>query len=99
MSANNKQVGGTHYATDDDLPQHWDIVIAMGWDYLVGNATKYIWRLGKKHTSIGGQIEDINKAIHYLEKKREVLSKEFNKSHMVGYSNPLDDSDIVKANR
>jgi len=98
MSANNKQVGGTHYATDE-IPQHWDIVIAMGWDYLVGNATKYIWRLGKKNTSIAGQIEDIDKAIHYLEKKRELLNKEFNKSHMVSYSNPLDDSDIVKANR
>ena len=87
-TANDKQVGGTHYATDN-VPQHWDIVIAMGWDYLVGNATKYIWRLGKKNTSVAGQIEDIDKAIHYLEKKREVLHREYKKPHLVSYSDTI----------
>lgn len=86
--SNSRQVGGTHYR-NGDMPQHWDIVIAMGWDYLIGNATKYIWRLGKKNTSIVGQIEDIDKAIHYLEKKREILYSEYQKSHMVSYSDPI----------
>ncbi len=73
MSANEKQVGGAHYKGQEY--QHWDVVIAMKWCYLVGNATKYLWRLGKK----GGPekaLEDLNKAIHYLEKKREVMQTE-----------------------
>lgn len=71
MSADNKQVGGNHYKVEGEL-QHWNVVAAMGWDYFVGNATKYLWRLGKK----GGPekaLEDIEKAIHYLEKKREIM--------------------------
>ena len=73
MNANDKQVGGNHYksAEDNGLPQHWDIVVGMGWSYLIGNATKYLWRLDKK----GGPdkaIQDLEKAIHYLEKELSV---------------------------
>ena len=71
MSADTKQVGGAHYKVEGEL-QHWNVVAAMGWDYFVGNATKYLWRLGKK----GGpekELEDLQKAIHYLEKKQELL--------------------------
>lgn len=74
MSANDKQVGGTHYKVEGEY-QHWDVVIRMKWDYLIGNATKYLWRLGKK----GGKakaIEDAKKAIHYIEKKIEVMEAE-----------------------
>jgi hypothetical protein len=74
MSANDRQVGGTHYKTEG-FPDHWDAVVALGWDYLTGTAVKYLWRLGKK----GGTekaIEDVNKAIHYLEKKRELLESQ-----------------------
>lgn len=92
INANSKQVGGSHYKNQEF--QHWDVVIAMKWDYLVGNATKYLWRLGKK----GGPekaIEDITKAIHYLEKKREVMQKELlleelnstDGAELVGYVN------------
>lgn len=77
MSSNKKQVGGTHYQTGG--LQHWDAVYLMfNGDYLLGNATKYLARLGKK----GGPdkaLEDINKAIHYLEKKREILQSELEK--------------------
>jgi len=69
--ANDKQVGGTHYKTNS--VQHWDIVYTVfGGDYLVGNATKYLARLGKKG-DLNKSIEDIEKAIHYLEKKREQM--------------------------
>ena len=71
MSANDKQVGGSHYKGNGDL-QHWDVVIALNWDYLLGAATKYLWRLGRKGDA-DKAIEDIGKAIHYLEKKREVM--------------------------
>jgi hypothetical protein len=79
MSANNKQVGGAHYKNVNGLPDHWDIVVGMGWDYLLGNATKYLWRLGRK----GGPekaIEDLDKAMHYLAKKRELLVAEASKA-------------------
>lgn len=70
MSANEKQVGGSHYKKTK--LQHWDVVAIMGWDYYIGNATKYLWRLGLK----GDPVEQIDKAIHYLEKKRELLLQE-----------------------
>ena len=71
MAANDKQVGGTHYQ-QEDVPQHWDIAIALNWDYLVGAATKYLWRLGRKGDE-DKAIEDLGKAIHYLEKKLEIM--------------------------
>jgi hypothetical protein len=71
MSANNRQVGGSHYQ-QGEVPQHWDVVIALNWDYLLGAATKYLWRLGRKGDT-DKAIEDIGKAIHYLEKKQELM--------------------------
>ena len=75
MSADIKQEGGTHYKNTPPELQHWNVVVALGWDYFIGNATKCLWRLGKK----GGPekaIEDITKSIHYLEKKRELMKAE-----------------------
>ena len=74
MSANDKQVGGTHYKDLGDL-QHWDVVARLGWDYYLGCATKYLWRLGKKG-SPEKALEDLSKAIHFLEKKRELMQEE-----------------------
>lgn len=76
MSANDKKVA--HYAGET---QHWDVVLERNWCYLVGNATKYLWRLGKKHPSLIGQLEDLDKARHYLDKKREVLVAEINRTN------------------
>ena len=73
MSANDKQIAGNHYS---GKVQHWDVVYSVfGGDYLVGNATKYLARLGKKGPPEKA-IEDIDKAIHYLQKKRENLVAE-----------------------
>jgi hypothetical protein len=74
MRANDMQVGGSHYK-QEGTPQHWDVVIALNWDYLTGAATKYLWRLGRKGDE-NKAIEDIGKAIHFLEKKREVMIAE-----------------------
>lgn len=60
-SINNKQVGGTHYQRLNPAP--WDVVIAWNLGYLEGTALKYIARWQDK-----GGIEDIKKAIHFLEK-------------------------------
>lgn len=74
MSANDKQIGGDHYKGLEDV-QHWDVVYRLKWCYLVGAATKYLWRLGRKGNP-EKQIEDISKAIHFLEKKKEQLINE-----------------------
>lgn len=68
MSANDKQVGGTHYSTDGGL-QHWDIVNVFKLDYFQGQITKYVMRWNKKNG-----VEDLKKAAHFLEKYIELQS-------------------------
>lgn len=65
MSANDRQVGGDHYAAGKSL-QHWDIVEDHQVPYLEGNATKYMSRWHKKNG-----IQDIEKSLHYLDKIME----------------------------
>ena len=55
-----KQIGGTHYNKHKIQP--WNIIDEYGLDYYRGNAIKYLLR-NKMDT-----YEDIEKAIHYLEK-------------------------------
>ena len=64
--ANEKQVGGKHYSKYGDF-QPWDAVIAWELGYLEGTALKYIARWRDKNG-----VEDILKAIHFLEKLVEV---------------------------
>lgn len=66
MSANEKQVAGSHYKKYGDL-QPWDVVIKWKLGYLEGTALKYIARWQDK-----GGINDIKKAIHFLEKLVEI---------------------------
>jgi len=58
-SAADRQVGGDHYKGKEC--QVWDIVNEYGLDYYRGNALKYILR------NKMDPVEDIKKAIHYLE--------------------------------
>jgi len=44
--------------------QVWDFIREQGLNFHLGNAIKYIARAGHKTTS---KIEDLEKAIHYLE--------------------------------
>lgn len=60
--ANDKQIGGDHYKKYGNL-QPWDVIIAWNLGYLDGTALKYIARWRDK-----GGINDIKKAIHFLEK-------------------------------
>lgn len=64
MSANDKQVGGSHYKTNIEP---WDAILDWGLGYLDGSAVKYLSRWHKK-----GGIQDIEKAIHFLQKLIEV---------------------------
>lgn len=63
MSANQKQVGGTHYAS---TYQHWDYVLETGLPYLLAQVTRYVCRWKKK-----SGLEDVRKALHYIQKERE----------------------------
>jgi len=67
--ANDKQVAGSHYKKYGDF-QPWDAVIAWNLGYLEGTALKYIARWKDK-----GGLNDIKKAIHFLEKLVEVTGE------------------------
>lgn len=66
MSANKKQIGGSHYKLGGE--EHWDRQWRLfGAGYFVGCATKYIERYHQKNG-----IEDLQKAIHFIEKLIEL---------------------------
>lgn len=67
MSANDKQVGGNHYATKGIQP--WDAIVDWQLGFLDGNVVKYMARWHSK-----GGVADLQKAMHYLEKLIEVES-------------------------
>lgn len=58
-----KQVGGDHYL---QAIQPWDIIRAWELNYWEGNVVKYVLRHRFKN-----KLEDIEKAIHYLEYMRD----------------------------
>ena len=60
MPANDKQIGGDHYQL---TIQPWDYILANNIGYCEGCAIKYISRWKKK-----GGVNDLKKAIHFLEK-------------------------------
>ena len=49
----------------------WDFIRDQGLNYFRGNAIKYVCRAGFK--SVGTEVEDIKKAIHYLENELHAL--------------------------
>ena len=71
MSADEKQVGGSHYK--DMGVQPWTVMQAVLTPeefkgFLKGNIIKYAMRQGKKDDF------DVHKCIHYIEKLKEVKS-------------------------
>ena len=64
MSANEKQIAGSHY---QKLIQPWDYIAANGLDFFEGNIVKYVTRWRQK-----GGVEDLRKARHYLDKLIEL---------------------------
>jgi hypothetical protein len=63
--ADDKQISGDHYKQLD--PEPWNVIVAWNLGYLDGTALKYIARWRDK-----GGLDDIRKAIHFLEKFIEV---------------------------
>jgi len=60
-STTDKQVGGSHYKEMKIQP--WDIIDAHKLDFYEGNALKYLLRYKEKNG-----VEDLKKAIHYIER-------------------------------
>lgn len=60
-----KQVGGNHYSKKSIQP--WDYIVSNNMGYLAGNIIKYVSRYKDKNG-----VEDLKKAMHYLEKLIEV---------------------------
>lgn len=57
-----------HYGGADNIFEHVKVVEALGWNYHIGNATKYIWRAGKKGDD-SAHIDDLKKAVWYLQRE------------------------------
>lgn len=68
-SANDVQIGGDHYKRMH--PEPWDVIMAWERDYLVGSAIKYLARWEQK-----GGVADLQKAVHFLQKRIELLTVE-----------------------
>jgi predicted MPP superfamily phosphohydrolase len=63
-TANQRQVGGTHYKTPYE---HWDLAIFLDMGCLEYASSKHVTRWRKKDG-----IKDLRKALHYLDKLIEV---------------------------
>ena len=63
----------------------WDFIRDQQLNYHLGNAIKYICRAGYKSPST--KVEDINKAIHYLENERAFIESQqpVRTSHSISY--------------
>ena len=66
MTANDRQVDGSHYKTSG--LQHWDVCAGQGVGYLEGCASKYLMRWREKNG-----LRDLKKAEHFMEKLIEMI--------------------------
>ena len=62
-----RQIGGDHYKKN--VIQPWHIIDSHNLDFYEGNAVKYLLR------QKGNRVEDLQKAIHYIERKIERLQE------------------------
>ena len=85
MTANDKQVSGTHYKVPGAI-EHWDIVIQHKLNYFEAAATKYIMRCRKKNGKA-----DLEKALHFLEKYIEAWDEVT--EHGLRAGDPIDPPD------
>ena len=68
------QVGGQHYKKHSIQP--WHIIDEYNLDFYLGNTIKYVLR------EKGDKVEDLEKAIHYLQRKIELLKENPNQGHL-----------------
>ena len=65
--ARDRQVAGDHYQRHSIQP--WDIIDEYGLNFYEGSALKYLLR--RK----GSRVEDLHKALHYIERQIEMLNE------------------------
>lgn len=75
VSANDRQVGGSHYRSEY---QHWDFIVDHRIGYLEGCSSKYATRWRKKNG-----LEDVEKGVHYCDK---LIEKAELGLHPTGYA-------------
>lgn len=85
MSTRDYQIGGTHYQR---TIQPWDIIETYDLNFWEGNAIKYICR------QKGDRIEDLKKAVHYLEHEIERLSSGFKGTDIPSGTHEVVDGDL-----
>lgn len=74
MSANDRQIGGSHYKKGGE--EHWDRQWRLyGRGYFVGCITKYVERYHEKNG-----VQDLQKAAHFLEKLIELENRKADNS-------------------
>ena len=71
-SPKNTQIGGNHYK--DLKIQVSDYIYENNLNWYQGNAIKYLSRYNSKNSDTAKQIEDLNKAIHYIQLLIEKVS-------------------------
>jgi len=60
-----------HYGGSDSDYEAIKVIEAWGSDFHIGNVIKYVSRAGKK----GNEVEDLKKALWYLQRKIELLER------------------------
>lgn len=94
---NYKKVNNLKYMKEDKVshPTHYIshpsgvecIDITEHYDFCIGNAIKYLWRAGLKsedgYTNIEKEVEDLKKAIWYINRKIKYLENIINKPKLV----------------
>lgn len=71
--ANDRQPGGNHYKAQKIQP--WDFIAANNIGFFEGNAIKYLTRWKEK-----GGIQDLEKAVHFIEKLIETEKEKIENS-------------------
>jgi hypothetical protein len=73
-----------HYGGEDNPHEAIKVIEYYGLGFHLGNAIKYILRSGKKHPTTKGTIDDLRKAIWYLERQALLLGKKGNRKSRKG---------------
>jgi len=78
-----KQVGGTHY--EGMVYEIWDFVADVNLNFYSANALKYLLR------NKGNRLEDLNKALSYVKKLKEIKKEKPEKYRKIKFINYDDD--------
>ena len=77
-----------HYSTKKELVlqnqeiglQAIDVIDHFGFCFNTGNAFKYIARAGRKDSTLKGELEDLEKAVWYINNRIRLVKQSINKS-------------------